>query len=99
MLKRSLILLSFVTALCVAGFVATDTAQAGHGCGYGSSHYGGYGGGYGYRSYYGGAPYYGHGFGPRTMSYRSYGHRHHDHYHHDHHRHHGHGGVSVSFGF
>jgi hypothetical protein len=99
MLKRTLLALSFVVALCAAGFGMSGTAQAGHGCGYD----GGYGG-YGYRAYYPSShySYYDYGYRPRVSYYRSYdrggyGHR----GHHGHHGHHGHGhsGVSFSFGF
>ena len=98
MLKRTLLALSFVTALCAAGFGMSGQAQAGHGCGYD----GGYGG-YGYRAYYPGAAYYGHGFGPRVSYprvsyYRSYDHGYYDHYRHDHH-YRGGSRVSFSFGF
>lgn len=48
MFRRVLLAVSFVAALGVAGFMATESAEA-HGCGRG---YGGYRGGYG--AYYGG---------------------------------------------
>jgi hypothetical protein len=35
MLKRTLVALTFVTALCAAGFGVSSVADAGHGCGYG----------------------------------------------------------------
>lgn len=66
MFRRMLLAISFVAALGVAGFAATDSAEA-HGCrrgGYGGYHGAYYGGGYGgyypqaYRSYYP-AAYYG----------------------------------------
>jgi hypothetical protein len=94
MIRRTLLAISFVAALGVAGFAATDSADAhGHRHGRHRGHYGAYyGGGYGhyphvYRSsyypatYYGGPVYYG--------GYGGYG------GHHCHDR----GGVSISFGF
>jgi hypothetical protein len=98
MLKRTVLALTFVAALCAAGFGMSGTAQARHGCGYGGGGY--YGGsGYGHGGYYSSyRPYYG-GYG-----YRSYygGHGHHGGYgHHGHHGHHdhGHSGLYFSFGF
>jgi hypothetical protein len=98
MLKRTVLALTFVAAVCAAGFGMSGTAQAGHGCGYG-----GYGGGYGYRSYY--PSYYGgYSYGPRISYHGGHGHHgyhgHRGHYgHHGHHHHHGHSGVHFSFGF
>ncbi|MGD9635360.1 MAG: hypothetical protein AB7G28_03260 [Pirellulales bacterium] len=100
MFRRVLLAISFVAALGVAGFVATDSAEA-HGCrrgyggygGYYGAYYGGYGGYYPgvYRAsyyppiYYGAPVYYG--------GYDGYGGG----------CHHGHcnypGGVSLSIGF
>lgn len=94
MIRRMLLAVSFVAALGVAGFGATGTAEAGHGCRSGG--YGGYyGANYGYyphvvRSsyyppvYYGEPVYYGHSY---------YG------GHHGHHGHGGHSGLHFSFGF
>jgi hypothetical protein len=100
MVRRILIAISFVAALGVAGFAATDADAHGRGRGHGHGHghgHGGprgyygayYGGGYGhyphvYRSSYYPATYYG---GP--VYYGGYG------GHHCHDR----GGVSISFGF
>jgi len=94
MIRRTLLAISFVAALGVAGFAATDSADApGPRHGRPRGYYGAYyGGGYGhyphvYRSsyypatYYGGPVYYG--------GYGGYG------GHHCHDR----GGVSISFGF
>jgi hypothetical protein len=95
MFRRMLLAISFMAALGVAGFVATDSAEA-HGCRRGG--YGGYGGYYG--AYYGGGyDYYPHVY--RTSYYPSvyyggpvyYG----GHRGHGHHGHHGHGGGGVSF--
>jgi hypothetical protein len=94
MLKRTLVALTFVAALCAAGFGVSSVANAGHGCGYGyRSHY--------YPSYY---SYYddGYDYGSRISYYRAHErhHRHYDYYprHHDHHHHHG-SGVHFSIGF
>lgn len=98
MVRRVLLAISFVAALGVAGFVATDSADA-HGCRRGG--YGGYGGYYG--AYYGGG--YG-GYYPyvqRTSYYPSayygapayYGRSYYGGHHHGHDR----GGVSFSIGF
>jgi hypothetical protein len=54
MFRRVLMAISFVAALGVAGFVATDSAEA-HGRHHGHGH------GHGYRGYYG--AYYGGGYG------------------------------------
>ncbi len=71
MFRRVLLAISFVAALGVAGFVATDSAEA-HGCrrgGYGGYHGAYYGGGYGgyypqaYRTNYYPPVYYGGGYG------------------------------------
>ena len=89
MFRRMLLAISFVAALGVAGFVATDSADA-HGNRHGRhrAYYGNYyGGGYGYyphvyRSSYYPPTYYG------PVYYGGYGGHCHDH-----------GGVSISFGF
>jgi hypothetical protein len=92
MIRRVLLAISFVAALGVAGFVATDTAEA-HGCrrgGYGGYYGAYYGGGYGgyypqvIRSSYYPPIYYG-----APVYYGGHGHRHHHH----------HDGISFSIGF
>jgi hypothetical protein len=89
MLKRTLIALSFVVALCAAGFGISSKAEAGHGCGY-----------YGYRSYY--PSYYSYydyyDYGPRISYYRSFDHGHHGHHGHGHRGHHD-SGLYFSIGF
>ena len=92
MIRRMLLAISFVAALGVAGFVATDSAEA-HGRGryygaYGRPYATYYGGGYGYyphvyRSSYYPPTYYG------PVYYGGYGGHHHCHD----------GGLSISFGF
>jgi hypothetical protein len=94
MFRRLLLAISFVAALGVAGFVATDSADA-HGRG---RYHGGHGHGRPYGAYYGGG--YGHyphvyraSYYPPTyygpVYYGGYGGHHHCHD----------GGLSISFGF
>jgi hypothetical protein len=92
MLKRTIIALSFIVALCAAGFGISSAAEARHGCGY-----------YGYDSYY--PSYYDYyDYGPRVSYYRHFDdddhwhHRHHRRHHHRHHDHHD-SGLYFSIGF
>jgi hypothetical protein len=81
-LKRTILALSFVVALCAAGLGMSSTAQA-HGCGYGV-----------YRPTYfaAPAPYYGYG-APRLSHYHDFD----DHHHHHHHDHDSHVFISFGF--
>ena len=67
MFRRMLIAISFVAALGVAGFVATESAYAGgrHHGGHGHGHHHGHGHGHRghYGAYYGGGYGYGRGYG------------------------------------
>jgi hypothetical protein len=95
MFRRIVLALAFVATLGVAGFGASNRAEA-HG---GGCYRGGYGGGYG--AYYAPYGYGGYGYGPpRAAYYRGYnpyysgygGYGGYPRHHHD-------SGVSISFGF